>query len=225
MKFSKRLKEMRKEKKYSQEELGKLLSLDKSTISLYESGKRQPGYETLSRLADFFDCSIDYLLGRTSDTSDPDNQIQSTSPDLDSPLRQKTRSEALQKIAELDTQLDLPDEVLLGLIRKVKEKFGELPEEEYNSHPEGPATTKEQQNGYRPDLEKLVPRNEINLAEAMLKISEIKYVHKLNSDEANYLMHRAVDHYGKPEFPEDVNEAAHGPKVPGQLERDEKKGR
>lgn len=64
--FPKRLKELRTEKELSQEELGLILSLSKSTISLYESGKREPDYETLKKMADYFGCSTDYLLGKTS---------------------------------------------------------------------------------------------------------------------------------------------------------------
>jgi len=64
--FPKRLKELRTEKDISQEELGLIMSLSKSTISLYESGKREPDYETLKKLADYFGCSTDYLLGKTN---------------------------------------------------------------------------------------------------------------------------------------------------------------
>ncbi|HBV95549.1 MAG: hypothetical protein JL50_09670 [Peptococcaceae bacterium BICA1-7] len=64
--FPIRLKELRTEKDISQEELGLIMSLSKSTISLYESGKREPDYETLKKLADYFGCSTDYLLGKTN---------------------------------------------------------------------------------------------------------------------------------------------------------------
>lgn len=63
--FSKRLKILRQEKKISQVELGKVLSLSKQTISSYENGGSYPNPETLSTLADYFDVSTDYLLGRT----------------------------------------------------------------------------------------------------------------------------------------------------------------
>ena len=68
--FPTRLRQLREEKDISQESLGKIISLDKSTISLYETGKREPGYSIITKLAEFFDCSIDYLLGR-SDTRKP----------------------------------------------------------------------------------------------------------------------------------------------------------
>lgn len=67
MNFGVRLRELRKERGLTQAELAKLLSIGESTISFYESGKRQPDYETLIRLADFFNVSVDYLIGRTDD--------------------------------------------------------------------------------------------------------------------------------------------------------------
>lgn len=65
--FPERLKEERTRKGLSQEEFGKFFNLDKSTISLYESGKREPDYATLASFAEFFGCSTDYLLGKTNE--------------------------------------------------------------------------------------------------------------------------------------------------------------
>ena len=53
----------------SQEQLARLLGVDRSTISSYESDVRQPPLDTLSRIADVFGVSTDYLLGRTNDLS------------------------------------------------------------------------------------------------------------------------------------------------------------
>lgn len=46
-------------------DLGKVLGLAKQTIHGYENGDRNPDLETLSRIADFFGVSTDYLLGRS----------------------------------------------------------------------------------------------------------------------------------------------------------------
>lgn len=59
-----KLKELRKEHKLSMKELGKILGLSESTISLYEAGKREPDIKTLIKMADYFDVSVDILLGR-----------------------------------------------------------------------------------------------------------------------------------------------------------------
>lgn len=52
-----------------QEQLARLLGVDRSTISSYESSMRQPSLDTLSRIADVFGVSTDYLLGRKNDLS------------------------------------------------------------------------------------------------------------------------------------------------------------
>ena len=59
------LKKLRLEKDITTIELGEILGVNNSTISMYESGKRQPNHETLKKIADYFNVSIDYLLGRT----------------------------------------------------------------------------------------------------------------------------------------------------------------
>ena len=63
MKF--RLKTLRKKHKISQLKLALDLNMNQNTISRYETMEREADYETLVRLADYFDVSLDYLLGRT----------------------------------------------------------------------------------------------------------------------------------------------------------------
>ncbi len=62
-----RLKELRKKKRISQLKLGMDLHLNQNSISRYENGEREADYATLIMFADYFDVSIDYLLGRTDD--------------------------------------------------------------------------------------------------------------------------------------------------------------
>lgn len=65
-KFSKRLKELRKEHGLSQEELAKFSSVSFPTISRYENGLRdEPKLSILKKLANYFDVTIDYLVGDT----------------------------------------------------------------------------------------------------------------------------------------------------------------
>ena len=60
-----RLKQLRQERKISQLQLAFDLNMNQNTISRYENLERQADYETLIRFADYFDVSVDYLLGRT----------------------------------------------------------------------------------------------------------------------------------------------------------------
>lgn len=62
MSLGERLKMLRKQRKLSQEELTTRLGLNRGTYGQYEINRRQPDYETLKLLADFFSVSIDFLL-------------------------------------------------------------------------------------------------------------------------------------------------------------------
>ena len=67
--FDRILKLLRTEKKMSQQELADALGISKSSINMYERGERQPIFEVLETIADFFNVDIDYLLGRTTKTT------------------------------------------------------------------------------------------------------------------------------------------------------------
>lgn len=58
-----KLYELRKERKISQDEIAKILDVTRQSYSRYERGEHELGYEALNKLANFFDVSIDYLLG------------------------------------------------------------------------------------------------------------------------------------------------------------------
>ena len=63
----KRLKELRRQRRITQQKLAIELGMSQNTISRYESGEREADYQTLILFADYFDVSIDYLLERTDD--------------------------------------------------------------------------------------------------------------------------------------------------------------
>lgn len=60
-----RIKELREEKNISQLELAKKLNLTQQSISLYEKGDREPSIDVLKSIANFFNVSLDYLLGKS----------------------------------------------------------------------------------------------------------------------------------------------------------------
>ena len=60
-----RLKELRKKKGMSQLRLATDLNTTQNTISRYETGEREPGIDELIKIADYFNVSVDYLIGRT----------------------------------------------------------------------------------------------------------------------------------------------------------------
>ena len=63
--IGKKIKDLRLEKNISQEQLGKILNVSTSMIGMYEIDARNPSYEVLNKLADYFDVTTDYLLDRT----------------------------------------------------------------------------------------------------------------------------------------------------------------
>jgi len=66
MDFSKRLVDLREDKDMKQKQLADMLGLQSSAISKYEKGATQPNLVTLIKLAEFFEVSVDYLLGISS---------------------------------------------------------------------------------------------------------------------------------------------------------------
>ncbi len=68
MEFKDRLKELRLNKKMTQEELGKTFNVIKQTISSWENGNSRPDIDMASKIADFFEVTTDYLLGRTNES-------------------------------------------------------------------------------------------------------------------------------------------------------------
>ena len=62
--FSARLKELRLQHGFSQEELAEKIGIKRNSYSDWENGKCKPNYEKLEKIADFFGVSLDWLFGR-----------------------------------------------------------------------------------------------------------------------------------------------------------------
>lgn len=93
--LGKRLVELRKKKGMTQEEVAKKIHLTRSTYAQYEVDRRVPEYATLQKLADFFEVSIDYIVGRTD-------------------IPNKVLSEGARKIID---SLDLSDEEIMKTVK------------------------------------------------------------------------------------------------------------
>lgn len=68
--FKDMLKFLRTRDNLSQSELADKLGVAKSTISMYEVGKREPDFETLEAIADFFNVDMNFLLGKEGSEND-----------------------------------------------------------------------------------------------------------------------------------------------------------
>lgn len=63
--LSERMRSLRKEKNLKQEELTELIGIPIRTYRRYEIGEREPTVSALWKIADFYNVSVDYLIGRT----------------------------------------------------------------------------------------------------------------------------------------------------------------
>lgn len=79
--LTKRLKNLRG--KTTQEEVAGRIGISRARYSHYENGRSEPDTETLNKLADYYDVSVDYLLGRTDDPNETLNNKGSNSNSLD----------------------------------------------------------------------------------------------------------------------------------------------
>ena len=68
--FRIQLKTLRENKGLSQSQLASDFGISQGTVGNWESGTREPSFETISKLANYFDVSVDYLLGRDDDYSE-----------------------------------------------------------------------------------------------------------------------------------------------------------
>lgn len=62
-KLKNNLKELRKQKKLTQQAVSEILKIDRTTYSKYETGDSEPSIETIIKLADIFEASIDEIIG------------------------------------------------------------------------------------------------------------------------------------------------------------------
>ena len=62
-----RIRSLRESAKLSQVKMGEIVGAKQSSLNRYEQDQTSPSYETLVRYADYFDVSLDYIMGRTDD--------------------------------------------------------------------------------------------------------------------------------------------------------------
>lgn len=97
MPFPEILRELREKKGITQQQLAATLNLSKNAISHYEKGINMPNLDTVQKIADVFNVSVDYLLGRTT--------IQFSFSALKSAFtKENTVDDFLQQILSLDIQ-------------------------------------------------------------------------------------------------------------------------
>jgi len=269
-----RIIDLRKQRNMTQEDLAKALAVSRGAVSMWEIDQRTPDPATLQRLANYYNVSVDYLLG-ISDIP-MSNYIQKRVMEicvyiLDShatakitaqvfgvsentvykdmterlPILNKNLADKVKKIWEIENlpskKPSFDQEVqAFSLLRRTHpdiveliSKIAELPEDQQElvaghwkwalevvekQQKKDESIAKEERTDYHANLDALLPRNEIGLGEALVKISEIAYLNELTEQDIMYLHKKAVEHYGVPVPPgRKGNIAALGPRSPGQI--------
>ncbi len=111
----------------SQAELAEKLGVSQQTISKYERGTREPDNETLVKLAEIFNCSIDYLLGKT-DIRNPYDEFLTQAKEKYGSRGKKQAEELLENIQSLFDGGELPDEDKDEFFRAITEIYFESKE-------------------------------------------------------------------------------------------------
>ena len=92
-----RIRELRKKSGLTLKKLGKKIGAAESTVSQYETGKRQPDYKTLTKIAEIFHVSVDYLL-ENDEISSQDKKF----PDMEIMPKDETERELIRIAQRLD---------------------------------------------------------------------------------------------------------------------------
>lgn len=73
--FSERLKKLRQDRKYSQTEAAQAMGISRAMLSNYERGIREPDFQLLCKIANFYRTTTDYLLGHGEGTHDSEQML------------------------------------------------------------------------------------------------------------------------------------------------------
>ena len=126
--FKDMLKYLRNRDKLSQSELAEKLGVAKSTISMYEVGKREPDFETLEAIADLFNVDMNFLLGKGGSENDDHYYINDETRQIAQEAFENPELRTLFKVAR-----DIPPERLRAHIEFMKS----LKEQERGNNDEG----------------------------------------------------------------------------------------
>ena len=117
MGFAERLRILRLQRGMSQRELANRLNISNSTVSMYERGEREPNFEMLETIGDFFNVDTDYLIGKEDGSMyylDPD--VAEMAQELHDRPEIKVMFDASRKLSKEDV------EMVTAIIEKLSKK-------------------------------------------------------------------------------------------------------
>lgn len=105
-----RIKQLRKERKWSQKELGEKVDISESFVSKVESGKKQPSREVTAKIAEVLNVTTDYLLGRS------DEEV----------LNEMLNKKFIEMKSRLDSLPEAQQEMIMKQMESLMENFEQL---------------------------------------------------------------------------------------------------
>lgn len=111
--FQNVFKQLRISSGLTQIEIAQKLGISRSTIGMYETGAREPDFETLEKIADFFNVDIDYLLGRTDKTTILPSTAGNNYKNNLLTLNQKDKRDIAQRLEETLSDLENEQSALM----------------------------------------------------------------------------------------------------------------
>ena len=145
-----RIRELREKKRLTQPELAEKINIKRPSITAYESGNQLPPVDTLMKIADFFNVSLDFLTGRTNDrmlhrlTELDKNELQGLTEQeyeilsivfsaVDQILEGKEPKETIESLAKMADHEKLPEEYKILVVvfsKMVLERYKKLKDQE-----------------------------------------------------------------------------------------------
>ena len=110
-----KLKELREQNGLSQKDFAAIIGVPANTYNQWEKEKRSPDYESLLRIADYYQVSVDYLLGRTDESEQTKKPADGELSELS-----KNKKEILNLLDQVDPQKrDVVDLAVRALIQSI----------------------------------------------------------------------------------------------------------
>lgn len=120
-----RLRTLRNEKGYTLIYVSKKLDLSEATLSNYEKSTRSPDWKIINKLADFYNVSTDYIMGRTDIRTSTKDIINKIFEDTDEVLKFILHDKSIMTFAGFDID-KLTDDEVLQFTNDLKNQIGLL---------------------------------------------------------------------------------------------------
>lgn len=125
--FTERLKELRDSFNLSQKDLAKILSVSQQTIGSWEVGRTEPSNQNLEQISQYFNVSIDYLLGK-SDIQNPYNRLNPLTSKKMTSSEKKQLGNILEQAQALFFDDEISEDDKEKFIKDITEMFWEAKE-------------------------------------------------------------------------------------------------